>query len=512
VRLDGMLRYSNESSLLELRGFSMKMNNDEAGGDLRFENFEDPNLELNARVRVNLANLQEFWPVDTISSLSGNLVFNGHIKGPLREVKKNALSSEVDMRMDAVVSQLEARFKNDKKTYAVENVSITAREREVEVRNLRLKRGQSDVTLHGKIPGLFNYLLDRTTVLVINGRLNSGYLCLDDFIPERSGPESDSPLIPGNLKFSLDANISRFTFGKFSAENITGDIEILNQKAIANDVKFETMDGSATVNAYADNSRKRLDLVIQGELKAINISQLFTELNNFGQSTLQDKNIKGYASAQVDFSGSWNNMLVSDPSSIRASCKLNITGGELNDFKPLESLARYIDVKELQRIKFSTLQSDLKIENSLITIPRTSIHNSALNIDVWGTHSFNNVLNYHFSLLISELIAKKRRKTDDEFGPVANDPENRRKAFILMTGTVDNPVIRYDRQGMKEKVREDIRQERQNIKAILKEEFGLFKKDSLKRAARTESAFELEKPQQPQKKTLELKKKEEEDF
>ena len=512
VGLDGTLRYSDKESVLDLRGFSMKMDDDEASGDLRIENFEDPNLEMNARAHLNLANLQKFWPVDTISSLSGKLAFNSHIKGFLRDIKKNAFSSDVDLNVDAVVSQLEARFKNDSRTYAVENVSITAREREVEVKNLRLKRGQSDITLNGKIPGLFNYLIDRASVLVINGRLSSGHLCLDDFIPERSGPESDSPLIPGNLKFSLDASISQFTFGKFTAENITGDIEILNQKAIASDVKFETMEGSATVNAYADNSGKKLDLVFQGDLKGINISQLFTEMNNFGQSTLQDKNIKGYASAQVDFSGSWSNKLVSDPSSIRATCKLNITGGELNDFKPLLSLAKYIEVKELQRIKFSTLQSDLKIENSLITIPRTSIRNSALNIDVWGTHSFNNDLNYHFSLLISELIAKKRKKADDEFGPVANDPENRRKAFILMTGTVDNPVIRYDKQGMKEKVREDIRQERQNIKAILKEEFGLFKKDSLKRAARTEPAFELEKPQQPQKKTLELKKKDDEDF
>jgi hypothetical protein len=59
-----------------------------------------------------------------------------------------------------------------------------------------------------------------------------------------------------------------------------------------------------------------------------------------------------------------------------------------------------------------------------------------------------------------------------------NDPENRRCVYVLMTGTVDNPIIKYDRRGLKQKIGEDIKAEKHNLKQILKEEFGLFKKDS----------------------------------
>jgi hypothetical protein len=172
-----------------------------------------------------------------------------------------------------------------------------------------------------------------------------------------------------------------------------------------------------------------------------------------------------------------------------------------------------VDLEELKRIKFSSLTSTLSIHDKVIYIPKTALKNSALNIDFSGTHDFDNNIDYHIRLLISELLAKKR-KADDEFGPVENDPENKRSAFILMTGNIDNIKVKYDKQGLKQKIKEDIKQEKQNLKQILKEEFGLFKNDSIKvkETKKSEQKFELEKADNKKaKKTLEPKKKEDDD-
>lgn len=91
------------------------------------------------------------------------------------------------------------------------------------------------------------------------------------------------------------------------------------------------------------------------------------------------------------------------------------------------------------------------------------------------------------------------------------DAENRRSVFILMTGPIDNPLIKYDRKGAKEKIKEDIKQEKQNLKQLLKEEFGFFKKDSIKikETEKSNQKFQLQvgdekpkanKPLQPKKK------------
>jgi hypothetical protein len=79
-----------------------------------------------------------------------------------------------------------------------------------------------------------------------------------------------------------------------------------------------------------------------------------------------------------------------------------------------------------------------------------------------------------------ELLAKKAgtaKKENDEFGKVEDDGQSK-TLFISMTGTVDNPVFHYDKKGMFQKIKEDIKKERHNLKEMLNEEFGWFKKDS----------------------------------
>jgi hypothetical protein len=254
------------------------------------------------------------------------------------------------------------------------------------------------------------------------------------------------------------------------------------------------------------------------DLTGLNIQKLFTQLNNFGQTTIQDNNLKGFATANIDFAGTWDKKLNADLNSINLTSSILIERGELIGFKPLESLAKYIDVNELKHIKFSTLQSAVEIKNRVITIPKTSIKSNAINLDLWGKHTFDNVIDYHIQLLLSEIIAKRPKKNkefDEELSLVENDPENRRSVFILMTGPIDNPTIKYDRKGAKEKIKEDIKQEKQNLKQLLKEEFGFFKKDSikLKETEKSNQKFQIQVGEEKPKanKPLQPKKKEEED-
>lgn len=515
VNIDGRLELTGKTSYLDLKNIYAKLNNDEIKGSCKIFDFSKPFLQLAAQANLNLEQVQSFWPIDTLTSLKGSLIVNTKVEGLLKDLKEQTFSTKVLIDLEASLLGLEAQFKGDEKVYAVESCQISAREREIEVKDLKLKRGSSDITLNGKIPGVFNYIMDRKSPLTITGSLYSNVLNMEDFLSKGSpsSESNDNSVIPANIDFKLNAAILQFHFGKFEAKAITGEMEIKNQKAIITDMKLQTLQGEAEIDAFADNSGKNLEVVLQSKLSNINITELFSQLNNFGQTTLTDKNIKGVASATIDFSGSWTNNLVANPNSIVSSCNLSIQQGELIDFKPLLSLSKFVDVQDLKRIKFASLQSNIEIKNGVITLPRTTIKNSALNIEVWGTHTFNNVIDYHIQLLISELLAKKRKNNDTEFGPIENDKENKRSAFLLMTGTIDDPVIKYDRKGLKEKIKGDIKQEKQNIKQLLKDEFGLFRKDSAtKKQKKEEQVFELEKPDNaPSKKTLELKKKKEDE-
>jgi hypothetical protein len=515
VNVDGKLHITAKESSLRLDNISLKLKDDKINGNCSIKNFSDPLINLQAQASMHLENLQSFWPIDTLKTLSGELQLLTTIEGRLADLKANAFANNVSLQLQTEVKNLSLGFKGDDKLYEVPHCNLRANNTEVSVQDLQLRRGKSDMNVSGTIPGLFAYLSDRQSALVIKGTLRSNEIHIEDFMSNtNSSGTSDSPLIPNGVNFSLDASIAKFTFGKFEASDLSGDIEIKNQKALANEVRLNTMEGAALVNAFLDNSKGILELTLQSEISNIEIKELFRQMNNFGQSTLQDQHLKGVASATIDFTGRWSNKLIVDEKSLNARCQLNIVKGELNNFEPLLILSRFVDVKELKAIRFANLQSDITIANRIITIPHTSIGNSALNIDVWGTHSFDNVMDYHIRLLISELLNKKRIKKQDEFGTMSEDPEKRRMAFIRMTGTVDKPVVKYDKDGLKQKISSDIKSEKQTVRRILKEELGLFKKDSLQKKPVPKAVFELEdESTPPPKKTLELKKKsEEEDF
>lgn len=521
VNLVGKFELKPNRSLLSMKNIEADLGNNTFKGDCEIIHFEDPYITIHADVNTSLLDWMKFYPIDTVEELSGNLLMNAHIEGLISEMKRSAYSPTIKANGKVNVQNLKVKFKSSEKELNVPEAELVLNNRSLNVYQLRLLKGSSDVTLVGEMPEFLNYLFDKSAPLMINASLNSEKMELEDFLFSGSSSSSGEVSIPQNLQFNLDATVKNLSFSKFKANDIKGTFLIKDQKVLAKNITLQAMDGNATINAFADASGEMIKISVESDLKSINIQKLFYQFNNFGQTTLEDKHLKGFATANIDFSGKWDKHLVADLNSINATSSLLIERGELIGFKPLESLAKYIEVKELQHIKFSTLQSAVEIKNKTITIPKTSIKSSAINIELYGKHTFDNMIDYHIQLLLSELLAKKSRankELDDELSVVENDPENRRSVFILMTGPIDNPTIKYDKKGMQEKIKDDIKQEKQNLKQILKEEFGLFKKDSTlikKDSKASDQKFKLEPAEdnKKQKPTLQPKKKDEdEDF
>lgn len=518
INLNGYIRYSPSVSTMELNHVSANLNGDEISGQFALRNFSDPYIRLNVVTGINLTNLQNFWPIDTLTKMEGRLNITAAIDGSLNDLKSRTFSEKVKLSLNAAITNLNVQFKNDDRLYAVENCSLTASNRHIEVQDLILKRGTSDVKLNGKMPGVFNYLADRSQPLIIIGNLRSENLQLEDFMspssPTGTTPSS-SPLIPQGVEFKFNAAINNFSYAKFKAQFITGEIEIRDQKAMINEVKFSTMEGEASLNAFADNSMDKLDVTLSSNFKDININKLFTDFNNFGQSTLTDQNLKGFATATVEMKGTWNNNLEPDYNSIKVYSDLSIDRGELSDFQPLYSLSSYLKKKDLEHIRFSKLDCRVEIKNQQISLPRTSIKNSALNIQLAGKHGFDNVIDYHMRVLNQELKAKRREGKENEFEALEFDNDNKRTLFIWMHGDIDHIKVEPDMKDMMSKIKDDIKEEkemRKQIKKQILEDLGLRQKDTTSRKKKQpEKVFDLEKSDPKKQKNTDSNGQDEDD-
>jgi hypothetical protein len=236
------------------------------------------------------------------------------------------------------------------------------------------------------------------------------------------------------------------------------------------------MGGTVAMDATINASRRdSINMVYDASFAGVDITRLFYEMENFDQQTMTDKNVKGTLNADVQFLSAWSNDLTLNSSSVRSTASVTIENGELLNFLPIQKLSKYIHVPDLNQIRFSTLKNNISIAKRKITIPNMDIHSSAINISGSGTHDFDNNIDYHLTLLLSDVLGKKARSNSSEFGEIADDGLGRTKLFLAMKGSVDDPRFSYDRRAAGEKIKENIASEKQNFKSILKQEFGIYK-------------------------------------
>jgi hypothetical protein len=147
---------------------------------------------------------------------------------------------------------------------------------------------------------------------------------------------------------------------------------------------------------------------------------------------------------------------------------IKIKNGELNNFSTLESLSKYVELNELRNIKFATLENRINIEKSTINIPDMEIKNNALNLSLWGMHTFSGDIDYHIKLLLKDVLAKKakNRQKNEDFGEVIDDNTGKTYLHLLATGNVDNPKFRWDSQSARKGFQQQFFDQKRQIQDV----------------------------------------------
>ena len=287
---------------------------------------------------------------------------------------------------------------------------------------------------------------------------------------------------PEFIDIDLTTNIQQLIFRKFDATSIKGIVKLKEKKMIFDPISLSTMNGTITTSGLIDGSDStKLTITCFSDMNKINVTKMFESFENFGQQAITNKNVKGTTSAKIQFATVLSPELNMDMDKLYARVDMTIENGELNNVESMKSLSKFIELKDLENIKFATLKNQIEIKNQTLLIPKMEIKSNALNVYIAGTHNFKNEINYKIKLSLNELLskkAKKSKKQNEEFGQIADDGLGRTNIFLSMTGTVDHPKIKYDSKGAVQNVKEDLKVEKQTFKALLKEEFGLFKKDT----------------------------------
>ena len=109
------------------------------------------------------------------------------------------------------------------------------------------------------------------------------------------------------------------------------------------------------------------------------------------------------------------------------------------------------------------------------------VYSSAFNITASGDHLFDNHYNYKIKVLLSEILwgkARRAKQENEEFGTVEDDGLGRTSIPLSITGFNSEYKITYDSKKAFDVVKQSFKNQKKELKSVLNEEFGWFKKDS----------------------------------
>ncbi|MBK5284652.1 MAG: hypothetical protein JJE25_04565 [Bacteroidia bacterium] len=471
-------------SSLNISQFTALLNKKPVNGNLRIDDFLNPFLSLNVTADLDLKTLQNFFPLDTLSSLKGNAKINLSFAGKTRDVENlnSAALGKIKSSGTLLLENVSFGIRRNPLQFNDFNANCTFHDNDIEVKSFTGKISGTDFTSHGTLYNLFSFLLSPVQTAHADVTLRSRILNLDELLErDNSSSSQDTSYklrFSPNLSAAITVDVEHLVFRRFKAEKFNGVLTLNKQILSTALLSFSSMKGSVKMSG-AINAARHDSLLISciAKISGLDIRELFYEMENFQQNTLTDKNIRGRADIDLQFTSRWSSDLRINPKKVVLDGSVKIFNGELIDFAPVLALSRFIKVSELQHVKFSTLQNNIQIYDRKVFIPSMEIKSSALNLTASGSHTFDNKVDYSLRLLLSEILGKKARENNTEFGVVEDDGLGKASLFLHMTGDAGNPKFTYDKKAVMKKIQNEIKTEKQTLKNLLKQEFGT-KKDS----------------------------------
>ncbi len=439
--------------------------------DVDIENFVSPEILISGELALNLEELMKISKPGIFENVKGEVTSNFTASNKYKSFAEIQTLALADAHFSGSLDLKNGYLKFTDANFAFQDINalVALNGKDINIKKLRLTSGESQITAEGTLENALQFSESAVTPqLKLN--IKSERINIKEIAGWKFGGGGNSKM---PFHFSAMLNVAHFYWDDFNGYNLRGNVKGSALKITGNNLQFKSSGGNIKADFVVNSVDKNLETNVS--ISNLNIQNLFMEFNNFGQNDLTAKNIAGELDALLNlkmrFGKNWEVL----PRFIDLTSTAQINNGELNNYKPLESLSAYAEEEDLKSVKFSTLKNEIRIKNEKIIIPQMHISSNALDLDIEGTHYFNSNIDYSVRLQLRRVLSgNKQNKTGgyDDF-IVIDDRPDQPFIWVNIGCTVSDPCPGLDQDKMKEDLKKGWQQQGNDLK-------NLFKKDSAK--------------------------------
>ncbi len=437
--------------------------------DLSIQNLENPYVKFVFKGDLDAASIVNFYPINDLQELTGDIGIDISFEGQTALLKKKTTAQKVEANGSINMRDLNFRYGGQSVRFKDLNGILQFTNNDLALSKVSGMLENTDFEMNGFFKNIITFLIFENQPIGIETDLKSNYVDLDQLFAIGFGKQGTSDFsfsISPDLYLNFNCDVKSMHYKKLRPTNITGNLLIKNQMAIARNIDFKAMGGSLSVNGIMDaKNNKAIDVISSFKLNGVHIDSAFYVFENFQQTFIQDKHLKGQAYADVELEMVLNDNLKLFQETLTANISTTIKHGELNNFEPLHKLDKYLDDDGLNRLRFADLKNDIHIENKTVYIPLMAVSSNVTTIQISGTHTFDQHIDYR---VIAPLRSKKKIDPDEAFGAIEDTNTGSAQIFLKIVGTTDNYRIIYDKEAVKKKIVSDLKKEVVELKEAFK--------------------------------------------
>ncbi len=447
----------------------------------------DPLVDLKAKGNLPLNRVPEFYPLEGVNKIDGDLNADISFKGLLSDVE-NELYNNIDFGGNLNIVNLIYDAIDLPMALNIEKINLDFSPQKANLVATNAVLGKSDFNISGSLENIINYVLADGT---IDGKLDikSKNINLDELMgseeTEEVTEESTGIIkIPNNIAFNGNFSADNIDYDGLKITQVSGGIKVKDERLDLSNLSANMLGGSAKINgSYVTKDVEKPIVDFAWDIQKFDIQQTFTQFNTVQAIAPIAKYLTGTFSTDMSLNSVLNNDLSLDLSMLNGLGNVKIPYATFTEMPMFQKIAEVTKIPAFQKPELNNAWTVLKFEDGKVNVEPFQIKMQDMVMDIEGSNGFDQSIAYVMKMTVPS----------DKFGGAASIANNflskqnipllnlsvpQNLTFHLnVGGTMTKPSVSIGKvtadggsKGIKDQVIDNVKEEFNNVKETVKEE------------------------------------------
>ncbi len=400
-----------DDTFLKISDASFNIGKDRLHGDVLVSNLtRNMLIDLNVDGAIDLANLSEAFPMESVQDLKGKLVADIATSFDMASVEKERYEN-IKTKGTATLTDFTFDSEDLKNPIQIQQAAVDMNRNRVKLDDFKATTGNTDFQANGAIDNLIGFMFQdqdlKGAFKVTSNQFDTSDFMTDDVTGTSSNETSGSTAtteeaikIPSFLDANLDFNANQVLYDGLTLKNVSGIAIVRDETLTLNNTKTDIFNGRIGLDGSVSTKNETPVFNMLLDMADLDIAQSFDGFEMFQKLVPIIQIFKGKLNTKLELNGDLNNDLTPNLNTIAGGAFAQLLTREIDTEKTpliskLDNELSFINLKDL---KLSDLATNLTFKDGAVQVAPFNFNIKDIEVVASGSHSLTNDMNYTLDL------------------------------------------------------------------------------------------------------------------